>query len=354
MDAWVSQAITKIEADMQRSSDTHLVPVPLPRFDGIQLYLKDESTHPTGSLKHRLARSLFLFALCNGEIKKGSTVIEASSGSTAISEAYFARLLGLPFIAVVPESTSVEKIRQIEFYGGQSHKVKGSDIYSAAEALAQQTSGVYLDQFTNAERATDWRGNNNIAESIFKQMEKEPHPIPRWVVVTAGTGGTSATIGRYIRYKGLDTQLCVPDPDNSVFYDYFQTGDKTLRSSIGSNIEGIGRPRVEPSFLRKVVDRMYQIPDAASYASMHYLNTILNRRCGGSTGTNFYTVLMLIEEMKNNGESGSIVSMICDSGERYLNSYYSEAWLAEKGFLDDVKIYQDRITKFINSGAPLK
>jgi cysteine synthase A len=99
---------------------------------------------------------------------------------------------------------------------------------------------------------------------------------------------------------------------------------------------------------------MYQIPDAASYASMHYLNTILNRRCGGSTGTNFYTVLKLIEEMKNNGESGSIVSMICDSGERYLNSYYSEAWLAEKGFLDDVKIYQDRITKFINSGAPLK
>ena len=68
----------------------------------VDLYLKDESTHPTGSLKHRLARSLFLYALCNGQIGEGTTVIEASSGSTAVSEAYFARMLGLPFVAVMP------------------------------------------------------------------------------------------------------------------------------------------------------------------------------------------------------------------------------------------------------------
>ena len=64
--------------------------------------MKDESTHPTGSLKHRLARSLFLYALCNGDIDRGSTVVEASSGSTAISEAYFARLIGLPFVPWSP------------------------------------------------------------------------------------------------------------------------------------------------------------------------------------------------------------------------------------------------------------
>jgi cysteine synthase len=87
--------VRKIEADFQRSSDTHLIPVDLPGFPGIHLYLKDESSHPTGSLKHRLARSLFLYALCNGWLHEKSTVIEASSGSTAISEAYFARLLGL-------------------------------------------------------------------------------------------------------------------------------------------------------------------------------------------------------------------------------------------------------------------
>lgn len=89
---WVTNAISEINADYQRSADTHLIRLALPAFPGIQLYLKDESTHPTGSLKHRLARSLFLYGLCNGWIKEGTTIIEASSGSTAVSEAYFARL----------------------------------------------------------------------------------------------------------------------------------------------------------------------------------------------------------------------------------------------------------------------
>src|SRR6516164_5406174 len=90
--AWLSEAIGKIEADFNRSADTHLVRLQLSQYPGIDLYFKDESSHPTGSLKHRLARSLFLYALCNGWITSGSTVVEASSGSTAVSEAYFARL----------------------------------------------------------------------------------------------------------------------------------------------------------------------------------------------------------------------------------------------------------------------
>ncbi|HOB01343.1 MAG TPA: pyridoxal-phosphate dependent enzyme, partial [Casimicrobium huifangae] len=89
---WLAQAIGRIEADFQRSADTHLIALPIAGFAdvGIDFYFKDESTHPTGSLKHRLARSLFLYALCNGWLSEGQTVIEASSGSTAVSEAYFA------------------------------------------------------------------------------------------------------------------------------------------------------------------------------------------------------------------------------------------------------------------------
>ena len=86
---WTAMAIHRLEADSRRSADTHLVKLPLP--GPVDLYLKDESTHPTGSLKHRLARSLFLYALCNGWIGPTTTVVEASSGSTAVSEAYFAR-----------------------------------------------------------------------------------------------------------------------------------------------------------------------------------------------------------------------------------------------------------------------
>lgn len=83
---WVKNAINEIEADFQRSADTHLIRLNLSAFPGIYLYLKDESTHPTGSLKHRLARSLFLYGLCNGWITEGTTIIEASSGSTAVSK----------------------------------------------------------------------------------------------------------------------------------------------------------------------------------------------------------------------------------------------------------------------------
>jgi cysteine synthase A len=332
-DKWVYEAINKIEADFQRSADTHLFRLMAPGFPDIHLYLKDESTHPTRSLKHRLARSLFLYGLCNGWITEGKTIIEASSGSTAVSEAYFARLLDLPFIAVMPRGTSPKKISKIEFNGGRCHLVDNPGlIHQVSHQLVEETNGHFIDQFTFAERATDWRGNNNIAESIFQQMERESHPIPSWIVMSAGTGGTSATIGRYIRYRRLQSRLCVVDPENSVFYDFYKTGNPELVSTRGSNIEGIGRPRVEPSFLPAVIDEMIRIPDSASIASMLFLEKTLGRRCGGSSGTNFYGTCQVIARMKQVNQSGSIVTLICDSGDPYHDTYYSEKWRLEQGF----------------------
>lgn len=348
---WLANAINLITADFNRSSDTHLIKLDLPCFKNVSLYLKDESTHPTGSLKHRLARSLFLYGLCNGQIQMNTPIIESSSGSTAISEAYFARLLGLRFIAVVPQKTAAEKIRQIEFYGGECAKVEPGDIYAKAQQLAEELKGYYMDQFTYAERATDWRGNNNIAESIFQQMQLEPHSIPRWIVVSAGTGGTSATIGRYLRYNPelhLKTRLAVVDPDNSVFFDYFQSRDRSLTNRTGSRIEGIGRPRVEPSFLPDVIDHMMQIPDAASIATVRWLEGILGRKCGGSTGTNVYGALGLLSEMMKNNQPGSVVTMICDSGERYLNSYYCDEWLSNQQL--DIQPYLKQLEHFKQTG----
>ena len=137
---WANEAVRRIEADANRSADTHLHAFPLPESWGIDLYLKDESVHPTGSLKHRLARSLFLYGLCNGWIGEGTTIVEASSGSTAVSEAYFARLLGLPFVAVMPASTSPEKIALIESHGGSCHLVDDpTTVYDEAHRLAAES-----------------------------------------------------------------------------------------------------------------------------------------------------------------------------------------------------------------------
>ena len=327
-DAWTHRALAQIQADYQRSADTHLIALALPGFAevGIDFYFKDESTHPTGSLKHRLARSLFLYALCNGWVREGTTVVEASSGSTAVSEAYFARLLGLPFVAVMPQSTSREKVDLIGFYGGRCHFVDhAGQVYDAARDVASATGGHYMDQFTYAERATDWRGNNNIAQSMFAQMAHERHAVPRWVVVGAGTGGTSATVGRYIRYQGLDSQLCVADPEGSVFSTYWRHGDAAVKGR-GSRIEGIGRPQVEASFVRSLVDHMIDVPDADSLAAMHALGRLLGRRVGPSTGTNFSAMLLLADAMRARGETGSVLSLICDAGDRYTHTYHDARW----------------------------
>jgi cysteine synthase len=328
---WIYDAIARIEADYNRSSDTHLIRLELPKAKGITLYLKDESSHPTGSLKHRLARSLFLYALCNGWIKQNTTIVEASSGSTAVSEAYFAKLLGLRFIAVMPRKTSTAKIEAITFYGGECHLVDDpKSVYTEAARLALETGGFYLDQFTYAERATDWRGNNNIAESIFAQMAREEHPIPRFIVVGAGTGGTSATIGRYIRYKQLATELCVADPEGSVFHQHFKDRSISEIDTCMSFIEGIGRPRVEKSFIPELIDRMIAVTDHQSLTAMQVISQRLDRRCGGSTGTNIWACIKLIKEMLARDEQGSIVTLLCDSGERYRSTYYDPTWVNEK------------------------
>jgi cysteine synthase len=348
---WARMAIGILQGDGRRSADTHLVKPVFKGLGGISIYFKDESTHPTGSLKHRLARSLFLYGICNGKIREGTTLVEASSGSTAVSEAYFAHLLNLPFIAVMPRSTSRQKVEAIERFGGRCHFVDSpGEVYTVAERLAAEAQGHYLDQFTYAERATDWRGNNNIAESIFEQMKLETHPEPEWVVMSAGTGGTSATIGRYIRYRNFSTRLCVVDVEHSAFYDSYMSGDRNVTCGKPSRIEGIGRPRVEPSFVPGVVDHMIKIPDAASIAAMHVLSDRLFRRVGGSTGTNFYGLCWIAAAMIRSGREGSLVSLICDSGERYASTYYDSEWLRTNQI--DIEPYRERLERFLDTGEP--
>lgn len=347
--AWVAQSVRRLEADGRRSADTHLIKLDLPAAWGIDLYLKDESTHPTGSLKHRLARSLFLYALVNGWLGPDTLVVEASSGSTAVSEAHFAKMLGLPFVAVMPRCTSPEKIALIEAEGGRCHFVDRADqMCSESRRLAAEHGGHFLDQFTYAERATDWRGHNNIAQSILDQLGSERHPIPAWIVVGAGTGGTSATLGRYLRLSTLPTRLCVADVEHSAFYDGWVRGDETLTVDGSSRIEGIGRPRVEPSFIGTVVDRMVRVPDEASVAGAHFLQSRLGRRVGPSTGTNIVAIAHLVTQLRARGEHGSLVSLLCDSGDRYGHTYFDSDWVSAQGW--DIRPWVARLEDALPPG----
>ena len=342
---WILHAIELLEQEERSAAVTPLRKLSLAGLPGIDIYLKDESTHPSGSLKHRLARSLLLYGLCNGSIDRGTSLIEASSGSTAVSLAYFARQLKLPFTAVMTRTTSAAKIQAIKDQGGHCHLVDhASQIYETAQQLACQQHGYYLDQFTNAERATNWRSNNVVAE-IFQQLDRQKIAAPKYLVMSAGTGGTATTMGRYIRYHGLPSQLCIADPENSVFYDSYVSGNRQLTALHGSRIEGIGRPKVEPSFTAGVIDRMIKIADDSSIGAMLAVSDLLGFKVGASTGTNFYATLMLAAEMKKSREQGSLVSLICDKGDRYLDSYHDTDWVSNH-FPNATKVHRTLISEF--------
>ena len=207
-----------------------------------------------------------------------------------MSEAYFARLLGLPFIAVMPQATSPQKIALIEFYGGRCHLVDRRATSTPRRRSSRPTlGGHFMDQFTYAERATDWRGNNNIAESIFEQMSAEPAPDSaldrherrhrRHLGHHRPLSCATSAMTRGCVWSTRKTR-CSSTPGNSA--------TATLTLDRGSRIEGIGRPRVEPSFVPSVIDQMIKVPDAASLAAIHCLEALLRRKAGGSTGTNLY------------------------------------------------------------------
>ncbi|MEL0250967.1 MAG: PLP-dependent cysteine synthase family protein, partial [Novosphingobium sp.] len=124
------------------------------------------------------------------------------------------------------------------------------------------------------------------------------------------------------------TRLCVADPEGSVFHRHHADRSVTAPpQGACCLIEGIGRPRVEPSFVPEVIDRMIAVPDAASIGAMRAIAARIGRPVGGSTGTNIHACLMLAEEMADAGQAGSIVTILCDSGLRYAQTYYDDAWL---------------------------
>lgn len=334
---WERKAIGILRQDAAATPPTPLIEIPVPT-PGISLYLKDESTLPTGSLKHRLAHALFLHAICSGRIRRGTHVVEASSGSTVVSAAYFAHKLGLPFTAVVPASTSPAKLALVKAYGGTIERIPaGKPFVMYAMQLGHQPGHHHLDQFANGERAIDWQAPDTIAGELFAQMRALGRDAPAWVVTGAGTGTTATTLGRHIRLHGLPTRLCVVDPRaGSAYLRAWQAADRDLICHDAAPlVEGIGRPIVADSFELRVVDDMLAVDDAASIAAARWVGDRIGTRVGGSTGTAVWGALDRIARMRRDGVHGSVVAILADKGERYADTIHDDAWLAARGVVLD-------------------
>jgi cysteine synthase A len=152
-----------------------------------------------------------------------------------------------------------------------------------------------------------------------------------------------------VRYCRHDTQVLCADPEHSVFFDHFRSRDPSLRCEGASRIEGIGRPRVEASFLPDILDAMLKVPDRWSLAAMRELSRRLGRRVGGSTGTNLVAALVAAQRMRDAGQSGSIVAVLCDGGERYRDTCFDDRWLAANGLACEAE--QRLVAQWIDDGA---
>ncbi|GAB3992886.1 hypothetical protein GCM10029992_03130 [Glycomyces albus] len=151
-----------------------------------------------------------------------------------------------------------------------------------------------------------------------------------------------------MRYQCHATRLCVVDPEHSAFFAGWRDADPAATVGRGSRIEGIGRPCVEPSFVPDLVDRMVKVDDAESIACLRWASERLGRPLGGSTGTNLVAALSIIAEMREAGRTGSVVTLLCDSGQRYGASYFDDEWLDEQGI--DLEPARQRLAGLLPGG----
>nr|WP_083905300.1 pyridoxal-phosphate dependent enzyme [Nocardia transvalensis] len=305
---------------------------PLPGDSAVRLFVKDESRRPTGSVKYGLARGLLAEALRRGRIGENTRLVEATSGNLAVAEAYFARMLGLPFTAVVPRRTAAGKLARLEEQGGRWHPVEPPlAVYEKAAELADETGGYYIDHLNTLGGAVD-HDESNLAAEILDDCRRIGDSEPAWIVTGVGTGATSRAIGRHLRAHGHATRLAVVDPENSAYFPGWAGDCADYATGMPSMIEGIGRPRIEPAFDAEVIDLVIPVKDASSVAAMRHLRDITGRSAGPSTGACLFGALHLVARMREEGRTGTVVVVQGDSGQPYTDTYYNDEWTDAKSW----------------------
>lgn len=346
---WVRSALAVLSGTRSADKPTPVYRYPLPGDSTITLLVKDESQRPTGSLKYGLARSLLTDALRRGRIGEGMMLVDATSGNLAVAEAYFARLLGLPFTAVVPHRTAAAKLDRIRDQGGRWHLIEPPlAVYDKAAGLANETGGYYVDHLNTLGDAVD-HDEPDLTAEILNDCRRIGHPAPAWIVTGVGTGATSRAIGRYLRAHGHATQLAVVDPENSAYFPGWASDCPDYATGMPSMIEGIGRPRIEPAFDSDVIDAVIPVADAASITAMRHLHAITGRAAGPSTGACLFGALQLIARMREQERTGTVVIVQGDSGQPYTGTYYNDDWIAAKGW--DLTKPAAALARFTTTGS---
>jgi cystathionine beta-synthase len=296
-----------------------------------RLFVKLENQNPGGSIKDRIALSMIEAAEADGRLQPGGTIVEATAGNTGLGLAQVGRLKGYRLILVVPDKMSREKIQNLRAFGAEvrmtrSDVGKGHPEYyqDMAERIARETPGAfYVNQFANP--ANPAAHERTTGPEIWEQME---HAVDA-IVVGVGSGGTLSGVGRFFRTVSPATEIVLADPAGSVLAPYVETG---LLVEAGSwTVEGIGEDFIPPNADLSLVTTAYSIADRESMATARALLAQEGILGGSSSGTLLAAALRYCRQQT---EPKRVVTLVCDSGNRYLSKVYNDVWLAEQGLAE--------------------
>jgi cystathionine beta-synthase len=295
------------------------------------LFLKLEHQNPGGSIKDRIALSMIEDAERQQKIKPGSLIVEATAGNTGLGLALVATLKGYRLLIVVPDKMSQEKIFHLRAMGAQivmarSDVKKGHPEYyqERAAEIARKTPGAfYINQFANP--ANPRAHEESTAPEIWAQMK---HDVDA-VVAGVGTGGTITGLSRFFAHASPETDIVLADPEGSVLSNYVKTG--RISTDVGSwLVEGIGEDFLPPVCDLSRVKKAYSIPDAEAFAVLRTLLKTEGIMAGTSSGTLIAAALRYCREQAS---PKRVVTLVCDSGNKYLSKVYNDYWMLDHGFI---------------------
>jgi len=314
-----------------------------------QMFAKMENLNPGFSVKDRIGISMIEAAEKDGILKKGGTIIEATSGNTGIGLALAAAVKGYKCIFVLTEKASTEKTRYLKSLGADvvvcpaAAKPGTPDHYveTAKRIHSEMPNSFYPDQYNHP--ANPLAHYRTTGPEIWNDTDgKITH-----FVSSIGTGGTISGTGRYLKEKNPNIQIIGADPYGSIFKTYKESG--RVSEATPYLVEGIGQNLPVGNADMKIIDEIINVTDRDSFDLARQLSRQEGIFCGGSTGTIFAAALKVAKSLD---ENGLVVFIVCDTGEHYLTKFHSDEWMKEKLLLEPQKITAGLITETKNSGAP--
>jgi cystathionine beta-synthase len=314
-----------------------------------QVYAKMESLNPGYSVKDRIGVSMVNWAEEHGVLKKGGTIIEATSGNTGIGLALVAAARGYKCIFVLTDKVSVEKNRYLKAMGADivvcpaAAKPGTPDHYVAtAKRIAEETpNSFYPDQYNHP--ANPLAHYRTTGPEIWEATEgKITH-----FVSSIGTGGTISGTSRYLKEKNPNIKVIGADPYGSIFKTYKESG--FIPEPTPYLVEGIGQALPTGNADLSIIDEIINITDRESFDLARQLGRREGIFCGGSTGTIFAGALKVAKDLD---ENAVVVFIVCDTGEHYLTKFHSDEWMKEKLLLEPQRISAGLIVETKNGGAP--